>query len=422
MSLSDVDLVIIGAGAAGIAAARRVSKYPVRHVVLEAAARVGGRALTMIAAGGLALDRGCGWLHSADRNSWTRVAAELGFTIDRTPPPWGTQAGDHGMSAEEQAAFGENYDAWERRVLDAAHEPDRPAAELLEPGNRWNPLIDALSSYINGAGTAELSVHDFAAYANADSEANWRVAEGYGTLIAAAGAGLRVRLDTIVSGIDHSGALLGIRTSRGDLSARAAIVTVPTPIIADGVLCFTPDLPAKREAAASLPLGLANKLHLALDEPEMFPPDSHLFGRTDTAETASYHLRPLRRPIIEAYVGGDHADALERAGEGALADFAIDELAALIGSDVRRVLRSIASGTRWRGESFIRGSYSHACPGHSGARAILAAPVDNRLFFAGEACSPTDYSTAHGAHDTGVAAADAALAALGIAARGAERP
>ena len=419
MNLSDVDLVIIGAGAAGIAAARQVAKHPVSYVVLEAAPRIGGRALTMVTADGLALDRGCGWLHSADRNSWTRLAAELGFTVDRTPPPWGTQAGDHGMSAEEQAAFGETYDAWERRVLDAVREPDRPAAELLDPGNRWNPLIDALSSYINGTGTAELSVHDYAAYANADSEANWRVAEGYGALIAAAGAGLPVRLDTPVSGLDHSGAALGIRTSRGDLSARAAIVTVPTPAIADGVLRFTPDLPAKRGAAASLPLGLANKLHLALDEPEMFPADSHLFGRIDTAETASYHLRPLRRPIIEAYVGGDHADALERAGEGALADFAIDELAALIGSDVRRVLHPIAPGTRWRAEPFIRGSYSHACPGHAGARDILAAPVDNRLFFAGEACSATAYSTAHGAHDTGVAAAEAALAALGTVERAA---
>ena len=414
MSLSDVDLVIIGAGAAGIAAARHAAKHRVSYVVLEAAPRVGGRALTQVTGDGLALDRGCGWLHSADRNSWTRVAAELGFTVDRTPPPWGTQACEQGMDGEEQAAFGEAYGAWERRVLGAACGPDGPASELLDPASRWNPLIDALSSYINGVGTAALSIHDYAAYANADSEANWRVAEGYGALIAAAGAGLAIRLATAVLEIDHSGAALSIRTSRGDLSARTAVVTVPTPIIAAGALRFTPDLPAKRAAAASLPLGLANKLHLALDEPEMFPADSHLLGRTDTAETASYHLRPLRRPIIEAYVGGDHAGALEQAGESAFAEFAIDELAALIGSNVRCVLRPIAPGTRWRAEPFVRGSYSHALPGHVGDRAVLAAPVDDRLFFAGEACSANDYSTAHGAHDSGVAAAAGALSALGI--------
>jgi monoamine oxidase len=414
VSRSDVDLVIIGGGAAGIAAARHAAAHPVSYRLLEAAPRVGGRALTHVTESGIALDRGCGWLHSADRNSWRAQAEATGFTVDRTPPPWGTQACDHGMSAAEQAAFGAAYDAWERRTLAAAGEPDRAAAELLEPGCRWNPLIDALSAYINGAGTAALSVHDYAAYANADTGVNWRVAEGYGALVAAAASGLDVSLDTPVEAIDHSGERLRIRTGRGTIEARAAIVAVPTPILAEGRLRFVPELPAKREAAAGLPLGLANKLHLALDEPGLFPADSHLFGRTDTRETCSYHLRPLGRPLVEVYAGGDHAEALER-DPPALADFAVEELVALVGSDLRRRLRPLAPPTRWRAEPLIRGSYSHALPGRAGDRATLAAPVDSRLFFAGEACSTHDFSTAHGAHDSGVAAATAALAALGIA-------
>lgn len=413
MSRSDVDIVIIGAGAAGLAAARRVAAAPVSYVVLEAAARVGGRALTRVERGA-PLDLGCGWLHSADRNAWTAIAERAGFTVDRTPPPWGTQACDHGMSVDEQAAFHAAYDAWEQRTLTARDGPDRPAAELLDPGERWNPLIDALSAYINGTETAALSVHDYAAYALAASDSNWRVAEGYGALIAAARAGLEVALATPVTAIDRAGRELRIRTGRGDIVARAAIVAVPTPVIADGDLRFVPDLPGKIAAAADLPLGLANKAHLALDRPEMFPPDAHLFGRTDTTETCSYHLRPLRRPLIEVYAGGRHAEWLERDGELALADFAIEELAALVGSDVRHHLRPL-SVTRWRADPLIRGSYSHARPGRAAARAALAAPVEDRLFFAGEACSISDYSTAHGAHDSGVAAARAALAALGIA-------
>lgn len=414
MSRSDVDIVIIGAGAAGLSAAHHVSAKPVTCLVVEAANRLGGRALTRLGDGGVPLDLGCGWLHSADRNPWTRIAERTGFTVDRTPPPWGTQACDHGMRADEQAAFHAAYDAWEQRVLAARGGPDRPAAELLDPAERWNPLIDALSAYINGTETAGLPVHDYAAYAEAAGEANWRIAEGYGALIAAHGAGLEVALDTPVTAIDRSGPRLRIRSGRGAIEARAAIVTVPTPIIADDVLRFVPELPDKLEAAANLPLGLANKAHLALDEPELFPADSHLFGRTDTTETCSYHLRPLRRALIEAYAGGAHAERLEREGAPALAAFAIEELTALVGSDLRRRLRPL-SVTRWRADPLIRGAYSHARPGHAAARAALAAPVEDRLFFAGEACSVSDYSTAHGAHDTGVAAAQAALAALRVA-------
>jgi monoamine oxidase len=91
--------------------------------------------------------------------------------------------------------------------------------------------------------------------------------------------------------------------------------------------------------------------------------------------------------------------------------FAADELAGLFGSDIRRQL-SLLAASAWRGDPFARGSYSYALPGHADDRARLAAPVDNRLFFAGEACSPHFFSTAHGAYETGTAAAEAALASL----------
>jgi monoamine oxidase len=189
------------------------------------------------------------------------------------------------------------------------------------------------------------------------------------------------------------------------------IVTVPTNLIADEAIRFHPALPAKLDAARGLPLGLADKVMLALDVPEALPKDGNLRGATMRTAMGSFHLRPFGQPCIEGYFGGSFARALESSGEGALAAAAIDEIAGLLGNDYRRKLKPLAD-SRWAQDPFARGSYSHALPGHAGDRALLAAPVDGRLFFAGEATSPNFFSTAHGARDSGERAAREVLASL----------
>src|SRR5262249_48890837 len=117
-------------------------------------------------------------------------------------------------------------------------------------------------------------------------------------------------------------------------------------------------------------------------------------------------------PLIECYFGGRLARDLRTAGEAALADFALKEIAATLGAEfVARTRVLQVSG--WVSDPFARGSYSHALPGFADAPALLAAPIDARLSFAGEACSPHDFSTAHGAYLTGLAAADTVLGGLG---------
>ena len=241
---------------------------------------------------------------------------------------------------------------------------------------------------------------------------NWRVVEGYGTLVAATAAGLDVALDCPAQVIDHSGRLIRIETPRGELHARAAIVTVSTNVLAAGIPRFLPDLPAKIRAAEALPLGLADKLYLRVDVAAAFPADSHLYGAVDRVRTGSYYLRPLGRPLIEGYFGGALARDLEQEGEAAFAAFAIDQLASLLGGDIRRRLHPVAASA-WARDPHALGSYSHAKPGHADARELLAAPVDQRLFFAGEACSSGDFSTAHGAFRTGTSAAEQVVAVLG---------
>jgi len=263
---------------------------------------------------------------------------------------------------------------------------------------------------MNGVEWNRVSVRDVGNYH--DSGVNWRIAEGYSSLMDALAAGLDMTLECPARLIDHSGPQVRVETPRGDLRARAVIVTVPTGVLAAGGLRFHPMLPDKADVAARLPLGLADKVYLRLDGAEEFPKDSHLYGAFDRAGTGTYHLRPFGRPLIEAYFAGQCARDLEAEGEAAFAGFAISELAALLGDGIRKRLRPVAA-TAWERDPYAMGSYSYALPGHAGARLTLAAPVDGRVFFAGEACMVHDFSTAHGAWRSGIAAAEAVIAALG---------
>ena len=412
--------VVIGGGAAGIAAARTLHDAGQDVLLVEASDRLGGRAHSLALASlfpregggpdwtpafaGEYVDAGCGWLHSAQRNPWTSIADATGFTVDRSDANWRTQWRNLGFSPEDQAASTDAYLAWNERALAALDGPDRPLSDFLAPNHPWRAKIDAISGYANGANLSQVSLHDWAAYEKASADDNWTVKEGYGTLVTSHAAGLNIRLSTPVTRIDHSGRILRLDTPAGTIEADHVIVCVPTTVLAKSQIVFDPPLPDKQTAAADLPLGLADKVFLHVDRPE-WPANAHLVGNPYSACTASHRLSPFGWPIVESFFGGDCAEMLE---DGDAAQFAIDELVALLGSDWRKRLTPLA-GTRWRHEPWIGGSYSHACIGRAGQRAVLAASVDGRIHFAGEACHPFDFSTAHGAYETGVTAARAVI-------------
>lgn len=408
--MTEVDIAIVGAGAAGLAAAEQVAASRLSGVLLEARDRLGGRGHTIQTPVG-PIDLGCEWLHSADQNPLVARFQALGLTIDKTPPPWANIADSKTFTREERAQFGEAFLALDARLEAAAHDggPDRPASELLDATSRWNPLLNAFSAFYNGAEFTEVSLHDYAAYD--DTDINWRVAEGYGAGLTRLASDLPTRLNCPVTTIRHDGPRVTLETPLGAVSARAAIVCLPTAVLAAGAPRFVPELPDKLDAAAGLPLGLADKVFLRLDDPEDFPAETQAYGDPRRTATGAYHLRPLHKPIIEVFLGGAHARALEGQGPGAATAFAIDELAGIYGGGVRSRVHVLAE-TAWAADPFAGGSYSHALPGRAGDRARLAAPVDQRLFFAGEACSPDAFSTAHGAWLTGQAAARAAIQAL----------
>ncbi|MGZ3410873.1 MAG: flavin monoamine oxidase family protein [Xanthobacteraceae bacterium] len=400
-------MAVIGGGAAGIAAARHLHDAGIDCVLLEAKGRLGGRAMTYMA-GEFPIDLGCGWLHSADRNPWVKIAERQGYPIDKTPPPWSRISNPVGFPFAEQQAFGVAREAFhERAEMTPLNGADPPLSRFLEPGERWNSLMNAVSTYFSGAELDHVSSQDLRNYE--DTEVNWRVAAGYGTVVAGHAMGLNVVLNCEVQTVVWGGRGIRLKTFAGVIETEKVIVTLPTAIIAQQPELFDPALPEKMDAAGGLPLGLADKLFLSLESAEEFDKESRLFGHTDRTATAIYHFRPFGRPLVECYFGGTCADDLEREGPSAFFDFAKAELVGQLGSDFRGRIKPLPMN-KWRSDRFARGSYSYAKPGKAQCRVVLTEPVDDKLYFAGEACSKTAFSTAHGAYATGIAAADRIIA------------
>lgn len=403
--IHEVEVAVIGGGAAGIAALRTLADAGINALLLEADARLGGRVRTEHVAG-MAVDLGAGWLHSAEHNPWVAIAEASGFAVDRSAARWREQWRNLGFPEADQAEAGAAFAALSE-AMHAAPPPSDRVSDLLPADPKWHPYLDALSGFINGAPTHQMSAADWSAYDEAATDTNWRIPAGYGALVASHAAGLPVALATPVTAIDRSGTRLRIDTPRGTIIAAQAIVTVSTNVLASGGIAL-PGHDDVLHAASQLPLGLADKLFLSLEGGEDISDNAHMLGNPHSAVTGTYTLRPFGRPVIECMLGGEGArEMAERGLEGAGA-FAIDELCALMGSEWRGRLKLIA-GSCWARETHVLGSYSHALPGQAAARQALATPIDERIHFAGEACSPDEFSTAHGAYKTGVVAAQALL-------------
>ncbi len=408
---AEFDVVVVGAGAAGIGAGRALADSGCRFTIVEARDRVGGRAWTVDSGAGYAIDLGCEWLHSAPRNPLVPAARDLGHAVDEYPHTWAHEWNTEKLGSAAYAEFrGATGGLFEKAgALAAAGGPDAAFGDLLAADDPWRPAIDAICGWITGGRLDQLSAVDMGRMD--DLEVNWRLPGGYGAVIAALAEGLPLRLASPVTRIDWRGRAITVETPDGSLTAHRVMVTLPTDVIAGGAVDFTPALPAaKLQAAADLPLGADLKLFLAVEGRPFGPPrDRQLPSRYDRTDCAFMHLHPFERPLAAAYFGGDVARELEAAGLAAMADFAEEELVFNFGSAVRGTLRPLAA-SGWMGDPLAGGAYAYARPGALSARADLAAPLDDRLFFAGEATSPDEYATAHGAFISGQRAARDALA------------
>ncbi|MFG1387638.1 flavin monoamine oxidase family protein [Xanthobacter versatilis] len=412
----DIDVVVIGAGAAGLAAGTRLREASIPFRILEAASSPGGRAATDTTTLGVPFDLGCHWLHDARANPFTDLAAKLGFRVGaNNPNPRRLHLGTRFASPEEREQADAEVDQVFEAIIAAGQAGrDIPASEAAGPPGRFGPLARHWLELMSAAGPDAISCVDFALYHDTDD--NWPVLDGYGALVLAAAGALPVTLDCPVARIDRSGPRLKLETAQGILTCGAVIVAVSTAVMASGRLAFAPELPADlAEAFAALPLGFAEKVALLFEEDVFGVPERTACDAIDLDHPAragaSALLKPAGAPAALVHVAGPEAQAIAAEGEGALVAFALDVLGAAFGAGLKtKVRRSLV--TRWAAMPYIGGAYSCALPGHAALRARLHEPLDERIFFAGEALGREAFSTCHGAHLSGLAAADAALAAL----------
>lgn len=423
-----VDVVVVGAGAAGIAAATTLRRIGLGCLVLEASDRVGGRARTEEVAPGEAFDHGASWLHEAEHNPLTPLARRLGFTLrdEARRQRDILLTGGHDATAAERAAHDAACEAFDAAaearaagLREGGGGPDLPLAEAVPRGGPWDATAAHwYAAVISGAEAERISLLDYVATGLGGT--NLAVAEGLGTLVAQLAEGLPIRLEAPVSRIRWVDGGVLAEGPGGVLRARGCIVTVSTGVLAAGGIGFDPPLPEPlRQAVLGLPQGLLSKVVLRaagadrLGLPAFGRLARRVEGPGDTP--MSWILWPFGRAHAIGFIGGERAWALAAAGPAAAERFARAELGRYFGAE--RVAAAFAPGavvTGWAEDPLFRGAYSIARPGQGGARAVLgdAALADGRLRFAGEACHERYAGTVGGAWESGVRAAEALAARL----------
>jgi len=413
-SAGEVDVAIIGAGAAGIAAARKLAGSRARFALIEAAPRIGGRCLTETTTFGVPYDRGAHWIHMPDLNPVTPLATALGLDIYPAPPGQRVRIGRRNARAGEMEDYLTGSVRANRAIIDVGRgRADIPAAQALPRDLAdWQRTIEfVLGPFGCGKDLAEVSAADFARSAERDMDAFCR--QGFGALIARLGAGLTVDLGNPVSRIDWSGRNVEIETTKGRLLARAVIVTVSTGVLAAERIRFIPELP-KRQLDAIDRLRLGSYDHIALElpgNPLGLDRDDMVFEKSDSPRTAALLANVSGTSLCVVEVAGKFGRELSARGDKDMVAFAIDWLAGLFGTDFKKSVKR-THATQWNSDPWALGAFSAAAPGGQWARAALAEPLRDRIFFAGEATHETLWGTAGGAWASGDRAADLVLRRL----------
>jgi monoamine oxidase len=407
------EVIVIGAGAAGLAATRSLLAAGCRVALLEARDRIGGRAWTERWRG-LAFDHGASFIHAEQVNPWTTIARRLCIPTILDAKRRLLFIGGGQASEEELAAFLAARRQAQSQVVEAA-QAGRPVsiAQAVQGSGPWAPQAQvALGPWLLGA---ENEVADATDFADGVSGRDRLVATGYGRLVAAYGRGLPVMLNAAVQRIDYRGKGVVVDTAAGGLHGRLAIVTLPAGVLAAGRVRFEPALPLEKQRAIdALPMGLLTKVALRFEGDPFGQGDTfYLHRRTLDQRAALYMVRPCGKDLALAFIGGDLARELEKAGEAAAGEFALEPLLEIFGNGLRSRLRGVRQ-TCWGADPFAMGSYAVARPGAATMREVLGSPLADRLLFAGEACAGDGWAaTVAGAHQSGRRAAREALALLG---------
>ncbi|WP_052401268.1 flavin monoamine oxidase family protein [Muricoccus aerilatus] len=429
MSTGAVDLLVVGAGAAGIAAAREALLLGLSVRVLEARGRVGGRAVTSHTLGA-PMDLGATWLHAAQSNPLVPLAEAAGLELFdhdavRSSRVW---MGGRWADGAEMAAYERAEREWGIAVRLAEARAEGRALSMADAAPRggfWDATLTHWEGPVIAATeAAEVDLEDY--LSTLLNGSNLLPREGCGHVLERLAEGLPIVLGAPVERIDWGGARVRAEGAFGAVEALGAVVTVSTGVLAGGGIVFSPALPAEVEGAAhDLPLGLLEKVGLPASGADRL--DSPAFGgierRLEEGERAmTFVAWPFGRDHLEGFAGGALAWDLSREGEAAMTDFALSELRRIYGARADRAIqREGAVVSSWGRDPWARGSYSAARPGRAGARRLLSTSVGGgRLRLAGEACHVSLAGTLAGAWLSGAEAAREVAASRGLLRAGAQ--
>jgi monoamine oxidase len=411
-SAGEFDVVIVGAGAAGIAAARRVAAAGRRYVIIEAGDRIGGRCITDTRSFGVPFDRGAHWIHFPATNPITRLAPRGGLEIYPAPQSQKVRIGLRYAREGELEDFLSAQVRATRAIADAARKGDPSCAQALPNDlGDWRPTVEfVLGPFMSGKDLAQISAVDFARAPERRGDAFCR--QGFGALLASLATGLTVQLGTPASAIDVTRGV-AVATPKGTITGRTAIVTVSTNVMASGRIRFTPELPRRViEACTDLSLGSYDRIALELSgNPLGLESDDLVFEKSSNKQTAAILANVSASQLCFIDVAGSFGRELSAQSEAAMVDFAADWLTKLYGGEIKKAVNR-ASATRWNADARFLGAMSAAAPGGQAARRVFSEPIHDGVWYAGEAAHDTLWGTVGGAWEAGDRAAAAALRRL----------
>jgi monoamine oxidase len=403
------DVAIIGAGSAGIAAARRLLASGLTVTVLEARNRIGGRTVTRRFKGH-PLDLGAHWLHAGPINPLVRLGHGRGEPLRRAPVDGHFFVHGRPGNRTQRAALDRAFAMADQAMTQAArNREDQPAAKALPPMGPQGRRVAAIHGLVSGRPLDEVSLHDFPSMEYSD---NLFIAGGLGAYVRRLAHDLPVRLGTAVHAVDWSGQGVRIDSSAGMLQARAVIVTTPMAVLQQDAIRFAPALPNMvGEAVHGFTRGIYE--HVILHWP-----NSPFRGADRLASLTGTHRQPpglLTRidgtPFHFFELDQPTAATLDRRDIHAPYRYAREVLAEHFGYRAIKDLSAVHS-TVWRHDPWSRASWAVVPPGLFAIRDVLKEPVGERIWFAGEALSRAQWGTAGGAWEEGERAAGEIVAQL----------
>lgn len=421
-SSTSADVLVLGAGIAGLAAARTLTDKGLNVIVLEARNRVGGRMWTDSSLG-LPLDLGASWIHGVNGNPITKLAKQFGVktmpTDDENNMMFHADGSE--MTDAEWAAMEALFEEIYAEVAEMQEDTDNDMSlqeafdEVLAGHDLSEEELRGLNYYAYlgtaleyGADPKDLSLWEWDQDEEFDGE-EVIFPGGYNQITDGLAKGLDIRLGTVVNTVRYGGDGVEVETSVGRFMADKAVVTFPLGVLKQASVKFEPPLPESKQAAiARLEMGVLNKVYLKFPE---------TFWDQDV-QTISYMGEELGEwgdwlsfvpftgePVLMAFHGGDKGFALEDLSDDEIREGAMKTLRVMFGDGIPEPEGMLI--TRWGKDPFAFGAYSHIPPFASGADYdTLFEPVDDVLFFAGEATSREYPSTVHGAYLSGIAAAE----------------